>query len=137
MSAPERIRLQRTKGWRMPENTVKVDRSTDWGNPFVIGAPTDLRQVNRWGWIIPFDTKRFIAKNAEASVAKFRECLLANPEAAARVREHLSGTNLACWCETDKKPWIGPCHADVLLELANATAPERPKVSSEPLAKTE
>jgi len=29
----------------------------------------------------------------------------------------LRGKNLACWCD-DK----GPCHADVLLELANARA---------------
>ena len=33
-SAPQRIQLQRTKGWRMPPNTRKVDRSTSFGNPF-------------------------------------------------------------------------------------------------------
>ena len=31
---PERIQLSRAAGWRMPPNTVKVDRSTRWGNPF-------------------------------------------------------------------------------------------------------
>jgi len=31
---PERIQLRRTKGWRMPEGAVKVDRSTGWGNPY-------------------------------------------------------------------------------------------------------
>ena len=34
MTSPTRIQLRRTKGWRMPENTVKVDRTTRWGNPF-------------------------------------------------------------------------------------------------------
>ena len=34
---PARIQLRRAKGWRMPENTVKVDRSTPWGNPFKVG----------------------------------------------------------------------------------------------------
>ena len=34
---PKRIQLSRAKGWRMPENTVKIDRATKWGNPFVIG----------------------------------------------------------------------------------------------------
>jgi hypothetical protein len=29
---PQRIQLKRTKGWRMPANTVKVDRTTRWGN---------------------------------------------------------------------------------------------------------
>ena len=31
---PQRIQLKRTKGWKMPPNTVKVDRSTRWGNPW-------------------------------------------------------------------------------------------------------
>lgn len=34
MSRPIRIQLSRAKGWRMPSNTMKVDRSTVWGNPF-------------------------------------------------------------------------------------------------------
>lgn len=36
---PVRVQLKRTKGWRMPPNTVKVDRTTKWGNPFVVGKP--------------------------------------------------------------------------------------------------
>ena len=36
-TTPKRIKLSRAKGWRMPPNTLKVDRSTRWGNPFVIG----------------------------------------------------------------------------------------------------
>src|SRR5215510_2957974 len=34
-AAPRRLQLQRSKGWRMPANTVKVDRSTLFGNPFL------------------------------------------------------------------------------------------------------
>ncbi len=30
------------------------------------------------------------------------------------VRRELAGRDLACWCPLD-----GPCHADVLLEVAN------------------
>jgi hypothetical protein len=37
VSAPTRIRRSRAKGSRLPENTVCVDRSTKWGNPFVVG----------------------------------------------------------------------------------------------------
>ena len=33
---PIRIQLRRTKGWRMPENTVRVTRPSKWGNPFVV-----------------------------------------------------------------------------------------------------
>jgi hypothetical protein len=32
---PDRIRLERTKGWRLPEGAVRVARPTRWGNPFV------------------------------------------------------------------------------------------------------
>lgn len=38
---PRRVQLSRGKGWRMPPNTVKVDRATRWGNPFVIGVDGD------------------------------------------------------------------------------------------------
>lgn len=33
-----------------------------------------------------------------------------------QIRQELAGKDLACWCPLDE-----PCHADVLLELANAT----------------
>src|SRR5262245_23506598 len=33
--APQRIQLRRSQGWRMPTNTVKVDRATRFGNPFL------------------------------------------------------------------------------------------------------
>ena len=41
MSTPIRIQLSRRKGWRMPPNTVKVDRTTKWGNFYRIGEPVD------------------------------------------------------------------------------------------------
>ena len=34
---PIRIQRKRTKGWRMPPNTVYVGRPTIWGNPFPVG----------------------------------------------------------------------------------------------------
>jgi hypothetical protein len=34
---PIRIQRKRTKGWKMPENTVYVGRGSKWGNPFSIG----------------------------------------------------------------------------------------------------
>jgi hypothetical protein len=35
-------------------------------------------------------------------------------ERRAEIRRELGGKDLACWCPLDK-----PCHADVLLEIAN------------------
>ena len=80
----------------MPENTVKVDRSTRWGNPYQAGQDGDGSQ--------------------EYLVNLFRD-YLTRPEQSdlvAAIRAELRGKNLACWC----KPGT-PCHADVLLELAN------------------
>lgn len=71
-----------------------------WGNRWKVGV-----QSNRLG--------RPIATVAEA-VDAYRA--LAWPESHHRawVAENLRGKNLACWCALD-----APCHADVLLELAN------------------
>jgi len=37
---PKRIHRQRTKGWRLPENTVCVSRPSIFGNPFIVGRPS-------------------------------------------------------------------------------------------------
>lgn len=106
MTTPTRIQLSRAKGWRMPANTVKVDRSTVWGNPFRIGM--------------------LGVPDAAAAVELFRRALerqdLRDDDARfvfapEQLRYHLGGRHLACWCKQG-----APCHADVLLELANAPA---------------
>lgn len=104
----ERIQLQRTKGWRMPANTVKVDRTTKWGNPFPVGKEG------------PFER---IAPDAEGAVGFFRDMLYDSEVMLAAgyplhkdIRAELSGKNLACWCKPGSH-----CHADVLLEIANPT----------------
>lgn len=89
---PRRVQLSRQKGWRMPENTVKVDRTTKWGNDFIM-AHEGTREL---------------------AVTSHREQATAQAEAFPNYFEPLRGKNLACWCPLDK-----PCHADVLLELAN------------------
>ena len=98
----ERIQLRRTKGWRLPEGAVVVARPSKWGNPFAIGTSVDgVRITDRAG-----------------AVAAFRQMLTIperNYPSAAEIRRQLAGKDLACWC-----PAGAPCHADVLLELANA-----------------
>lgn len=103
---PIRIQLRRSKGWRMPKNTMKVDRSTRWGNHIVVGAE---RGIGHRPW------------TAEDAVAQYRADTLDaispdRPDGSEPLSlEPLRGKNLACWCALD-----APCHADVLLELANA-----------------
>jgi hypothetical protein len=104
---PQRIQLRRSKGWKMPENTVKVDRTTKWGNPFLV-TPEVTREQS-----IAFYVKMIAgkpAKDSPLSVAQQREM---RDAILASVGE-LTGKNLACWCSLD-----GPCHGDVLLKLAN------------------
>ncbi len=85
----------------MPPNTVKVDRSTRWGNPFTICE----------------------TRNADASVGAFKVWLTVDgldaglPERKQALIDSLAsirGKNLACWCKPGE-----PCHGDVLLSLAN------------------
>lgn len=91
---PQRIQRKRTKGWRMPENTVYVGRGSKWGNAFTI---------ERYGRAIAVQMFRDYIGH-QNSPHGFE------PDEIA----HLRGKNLACWCPPDQ-----PCHADVLLEIAN------------------
>ena len=107
---PIRVQLSRAKGWRMPPNTVKVDRSTKWGNPFVRHGD-DVR-VDRGAAVIMFC--RLLKKEGCWSPKAIRAV---TPTTLADVRTELRGKNLACWCKLGE-----PCHADVLLRLANEEA---------------
>lgn len=109
---PERIQLSRQKGWRMPENTVKVDRTTKWGNPFRIDEPPHPGLVKIYDWkLSDFDNP---SETAVVAVRRFGFCMSNDDASIYAARQDLSGKNLACWCAIGQ-----PCHADVLLELAN------------------
>lgn len=109
-----RIQLSRTAGWRLPPNTVKVDRSTRWGNPYRIGEPVDLKQVKRWGWVFSPQGKLIVCADATEAVRRFSVCVAGDEAIHDFVRAQLGGKNLACWCAPGD-----PCHADILLVLAN------------------
>src|SRR5262245_36324620 len=114
---PVRVQRSRTSGWRTPPNTVYVGRPTRWGNPWIVwpdGANPESywcgsRTGDRFG---PFRTKREALFTA---LEKYRAHALALARGAEGFKK-LRGKNLACWC-----PLGQPCHADVLLELANQT----------------
>lgn len=119
---PQRIQRKRAKGWRMPDNTVCVDRTTGFGSPFPIAActsPSMGESKKTWcvgTWTGPAmwfrDTK---PEAAELSVKAFRAWFEKQETLQEKAKLVLRGKNLACWCATDQ-----PCHADVLLECANA-----------------
>jgi len=118
MTPPRRVQLSRKKGWRMPENTVSVARPGKWGNPFVVAKvqgegvwQVTLGPPVRSAWGL-------YASKAQASVAAVSAYRAAIESQRGYVPwswlSELRGKNLACWCPLDQ-----PCHADVLLELAN------------------
>jgi hypothetical protein len=86
------LQRSRRKGARLPAGTLVVSRPTKWGNPY----PLSLGR--------------------EEAVRRYRDDLLAGrlPVTVQDVREQLRGRDLACYCPLDE-----PCHADVLIELAN------------------
>ncbi len=94
---PKRIQRKRTKGWKMPPNTVYVGRPTVYGNPFKHFPSGRPREE------ILHDFRQMIENGGN----------LIYPQ-TWQIREELRGKDLACWC-----PLSVPCHADVLLEIAN------------------
>lgn len=110
---PERIQLSRAKGWRMPKN-INVARPGKWGNPHHVWRDGGQWLVTSRGCEHHPVTNK--AEGVALAVAKFRaDCHHALPfYGSATALLELRGKNLACWCA------IGaPCHADILLELAN------------------
>lgn len=98
---PVRIQRKRTKGWKMPPNTVSVTRPGKWGNPFVVGKDGDAAEC-----VALYRHEMKVRIKAPIFGESTREGLAS-----------LRGKNLACFCPLDQ-----PCHADVLLELANGDA---------------
>jgi hypothetical protein len=106
---PQRIQRSRAKGWRMPESASYVGRPGMWGNPFS-GPTREIAARMFRCWL-----------TGSVRGPSSLECRQVVPgDLAARrasVLRHiglLHGIDLACWCRLDQ-----PCHADVLLELAN------------------
>jgi uncharacterized protein DUF4326 len=117
-AAPQRIQRRRVKGWKMPEGAIYVGRGRGaygrWGNPvtekdFPFVAITDgvpwPRQWRTWA-------VEWFEQAVEADRLYGRNQL---GFTYAEIRDQLAGRDLACWCSPDL-----PCHADVLLRIANA-----------------
>lgn len=120
MNAPVRIQLRRTKGWRMPANTVVVSRPSRFGNPW--------RVVNerKWGngWVV-LDPSWVAEPKRHCMADRTGALLLALQQHEVWMRSgfgpdlsSLRGKSLACWCPLPAAGEPDCCHAAVLLELA-------------------
>ena len=117
MRQPQRIQLRRTAGWRMPPNTVKVDRSTIFGNPFSVeqyGREQALALHRLW------IDGRLADENIRTSYPSWAAThLMERRKKVVEALPTLRGKNLACWCALPPPGERDCCHAAVLLELAN------------------
>jgi len=74
---------------------VMIDRSTDWGNPFVIGIDGTREQV----------------------IAMHKINLMRRPDLRRRAQVELKGKRLGCHCHPL------PCHGDNYIELLEPCPP--------------
>jgi len=110
-AAPRRVQLSRRKGGRLPPNTVSVARPSKWGNPYTPAKYWDAGYSGSLEVVIKHCVEAF------AAWLDGRDHW-AHPMPVPRPPDltPLRGKNLACWCALD-----APCHADVLLRIANAS----------------
>jgi hypothetical protein len=127
---PKRIQRQRTKGWKKPDGAVYVGRGSVFGNP-VVCTPHGC-ETKPCGCCPEYRCcvkvfREYVTSGIEGRgsiTGSFNiglDALCGYPRRAELVRRlpELRGKDLMCWCALDK-----PCHADVLLELANAEPAE-------------
>lgn len=105
---PKRIQMSRQKPWRADNpDAVIVARPSKYGNPVSVNHLME-----------DFSDPRSARKVA---VELFKDGRGMNDWPSyptdEEIRAELVGMDLACWCPLDQ-----PCHADVLLELANGGA---------------
>lgn len=136
-TTPERIQRKRTAGWTS-HGAKYVGRGTRWGNPFAIGsryvnrtafhdapfpAASDkpLGTVEHPAWSPWPEWTEVVAevRDRQHAVELFRDYVAYNNDVwdPQEIRAELGGRDLMCWCPLDE-----PCHADVLLKLANSAA---------------
>ena len=110
----KRVQLSRKKGFRKPDDAINVARTTKWGNPFNWrDADPDTIPANAAKWYAVESFRTWLTRpgviDTNDDISIRRQWILEHIQ-------ELAGKDLACWCRPDE-----PCHADVLIELANKT----------------
>jgi hypothetical protein len=105
---PKRIQRRRTKRWKLPEGAVCVTRPGKWGNPFEVGKHGNRERCVKLYRLLA--AGYFCLSFGTEHVTLQEQARKSMGDAAKELR----GKDLACYCSLDQ-----PCHAEVLLELAN------------------
>ncbi|MBB4574436.1 DUF4326 domain-containing protein [Rhizobium lentis] len=139
MTTPVRLQLSRAKGFNLQAASeaanglaaIKVDRTSPFGNhyafskdPFskpavwdVFGRGTIVKSCASRQEAVEYAIECYRADICNTGPHNHR--LIDPVPTPADIAKALRGFNLACWCKLGE-----PCHADILLELANAPLQE-------------
>ncbi|WP_428661862.1 DUF4326 domain-containing protein [Runella sp.] len=127
----KRIKRERKKDWRMPENAVSVTRPGQWGNPMKIVDEWILIQTElngRYQMLCKGDIDLML------EIYRFMLALPATIDVELKMDETvwnwrmyyenadfsmLKDKDLACFCGLDK-----PCHANILIEKVQKLFPD-------------
>lgn len=115
---PQRMQLSRQRGFNLEASSrainglpaKRVTRPGRWGNPFTIEET-----AKRYGLDAEAAQAKAVALCGQWLRGTLDPTLSPGPAPSrADIRAELRGHNLACWCRPGT-----PCHADVLIEMAN------------------
>lgn len=110
MKKPQRIQRKRTRGFNLKRESKKLNglECVYVGRPSIFGNPFDSAEDFEKMHNIITPNYGYCAIITVGDDEKPHQCA-----SKLQIRQ-LRGKNLACWCALDK-----PCHADVLLKIAN------------------
>lgn len=115
---PQRMQLSRRAGFNLQDASLALNglpaklitRPGQWGNPFTIDDA-----AKRYGLEHDAAQAKAVELCGQWLRGKLDKALSpGEPPSRDVIRMELAGHNLACWCKAGT-----PCHADVLIELAN------------------
>jgi len=135
---PQRLQGQRTRGWRLPNGAVIVDRTSRWGNPYAVRHRLQTRppgddhpdagepHAGRWEYVVVnLDTGEEIQAHRgrygdprfeahRQAVELYETTTLPHRLGGGLDLAELRGKDLACFCPPEL-----PCHTDVLIAHTN------------------
>lgn len=111
---PRAVQLRRTKGWRMPADTISVARPGPFGNPFLVSIHGQEHAVElHRAWLLAGSAADLGYTGEQAALLDERRSKV------YRLMPELRGKNLACFCPEPDGDSQDCCHRAILLKLAN------------------